>query len=106
MRARAYIDEHIADPDLDPAAVASACAISVSYLHKLFSEAGTSVTDYIREQRLQGCWSDLRCPELAALGVGAIGAEWGLPDSAHFSRAFRARFGLPPSAHRARSLGL
>jgi AraC-like DNA-binding protein len=105
LRARTHIAQHLADPDLDPAAVAAACAISVSYLHKLFSESGTSVADHIREQRLQGCWSDLRRPELAALGVGAIGAKWGLPDPAHFSRAFRARFGLPPSAHRARSLG-
>jgi len=106
LRARAYISEHLADADLGPAAVAAACAISTSYLHKLFSEAGTSVTEHIREQRLQGCWSDLRRPELALVGVGTIGARWGLPDSAHFSRLFRARFGLPPSAHRARSLGV
>jgi AraC-like DNA-binding protein len=105
MRARAFIDEHIADPDLDPAAVASACAISVSYLHKLFSETGVSVTGYIRERRLQGCWSDLRRPDCAGLTVGSIGARWGLPDPAHLSKAFRARFGVSPRVHRARSLG-
>ena len=105
MRAQAYIDEHIADLDLCPAAVASACAISVSYLHKLFSEAGVSVTGYIRERRLQGCWSDLRTPECAGLTVGSIGARWGLHDPAHLSKAFRARFGVSPRAHRARSLG-
>jgi AraC-like DNA-binding protein len=105
MRARAYIDEHIADTGLDPAAVASACAISVSYLHKLFSETGVSVTGYIRERRLQGCWSDLRRPECAGLTVGSIGARWGLPDPAHLSKAFRARFGVSPRVHRARSLG-
>ena len=105
MRAQAYIDEHIADPDLCPAAVAFACAISVSYLHKLFSETGVSVTGYIRERRLQGCWSDLRTPECAGLTVGSIGARWGLHDPAHLSKAFRARFGVSPRAHRARSLG-
>jgi AraC-like DNA-binding protein len=104
LRARAHIAEHLADTHLGPADIAAACAISTSYLHKLFSETGSSVAEYIREQRLQGCWRDLRRPELAAVGVGAIGARYGLTDSAHFSRMFRARFGLPPSAHRARSL--
>ncbi|MFP5020735.1 AraC-like ligand-binding domain-containing protein [Pseudonocardia phyllosphaerae] len=100
-RARAYIREHIADRDLCPAAVASACAISVSYLHKLFAAEETSVAAVIREERLQGAWEDLRRPELAHLGVGTIGARWGMPDPAAFSRAFRARFDRSPSAHRA-----
>ena len=100
-RARAHIREHIADRDLDPASVASACAISVSYLHKLFGESGTSVAATIREERLQGCWRDLRRPELATLTVAAIGHRWGIVDPAHLSRAFRARFGCSPSAHRA-----
>lgn len=104
-RARTHIEEHLADLTLDPASVAAACSISVSYLHKLFSSTGESVTDYIRERRLQGCWSDLRRPEFATLTVAAIGRRWGLPDPAYLSRAFRARFGISPTEHRARSLG-
>jgi AraC-like DNA-binding protein len=106
QRAKAFIDEHIADPALDPAAVAAGCAISVSYLHKLFSGTGVSVSGHIRERRLQGCRSDLGRPECAGLSIGAIGARWGLPDPAHLSRAFRARFGVSPRLHRAQSLGL
>lgn len=101
-RAQAFVAEHIADRTLDPSAIAAACAISTSYLHKLFSEAGTTVTGYVREQRLQGCRRDLRSPALAHLTVTAIGARWGLPDPAHLSRAFRSRFGVSPSEHRAR----
>jgi AraC-like DNA-binding protein len=100
-RAQAFVAEHIADRHLDPPSIAAACAISTSYLHKLFSEAGTSVTAYVREQRLQGCWRDLRSPACTHLTVTAIGARWGLPDPAHLSRAFRARFGVSPSEHRA-----
>ena len=99
-RARGHIREHIADRDLDPAGVAAACAISVSYLHKLFAEEGTTVAGAIREERLQGAWTDLRRPESAHVGVGAIGARWGMPDPAAFSRAFRTRFGRSPKAHR------
>lgn len=101
-RARAHITEHLADRTLDPQSVAAACAISTSYLHKLFAESGTTVTAYIREQRLQGCWRDLRTPECAGVTVTAIGARWGLPDPAHLSRLFRGRFGVTPSEHRRR----
>lgn len=104
-RARAHIEEHLGDVLLDPAGIAGACSISVSYLHKLFSGTGESVTDYIRERRLQGVWSDLRRIELAALPVAAVGRRWGLADPAHLSRAFRARFGISPTEHRTRSLG-
>jgi AraC-like DNA-binding protein len=99
-RARGHIRRHLADPDLGPASVAAACAISVSYLHKLFAEEGISVVGTIREERLQGAWEDLRRPDLAHVGIGTIGARWGIPDPAAFSRAFRSRFGCSPRAHR------
>lgn len=105
MRAKAYVDEHIADPGLSPAEIAAACSISASYLHKLFAETGVGVAGYVREQRLQGCRAELAAPASAASTVGAIGARWGLPDAAHLSKAFRARFGVSPSVHRARALG-
>ncbi|WP_028928852.1 AraC-like ligand-binding domain-containing protein [Pseudonocardia asaccharolytica] len=105
-RAQAHIAEHISDRRLSPQSVAAACAISSSYLHKLFRESGTTVTAYIREQRLQGCWRDLRAPRYAGLTVTAIGARWGLPDPAHLSRLFRARFGISPSEHRLQNSGM
>ncbi|MGQ0845669.1 MAG: helix-turn-helix domain-containing protein [Sporichthyaceae bacterium] len=104
-RARAFVDEHLTDSHLDPAAVAVGCAISTSYLHKLFAATGESVADYVRERRLQACWADLRRPDLAHLTVAAVGRRWGLSDPAHLSRTFRARFGVSPTEHRARSLG-
>ncbi|GAA1871497.1 helix-turn-helix domain-containing protein [Pseudonocardia ailaonensis] len=104
-RARAFLREHLADRELNPAAVAHGCAISVSYLHRLFAEAGTSVGATIREERLLRCRADLVRPELAHVAVGAIGARWGLPDPARFSRAFRARFGCSPSGYRAQATG-
>jgi AraC-like DNA-binding protein len=99
-RALAYIDGHLTDRDLCPRTVAAASAISISYLHRLFGEAGLSVAGYIREQRLQGCWRDLIAPADAHLTVTAIGARWGLTDSATLSRLFRNRFGMTPTEHR------
>lgn len=100
LRARAHVEAHLHDPALDPQSVAAACSISVSYLQKLFRASGTTLTEHVREQRLQRCWRDLGSPACAGLGVGAVGARHGLPDAAHFSRVFRARFGVSPRERR------
>lgn len=93
---RAYIGDHIADRNLSPASIAAAAAVSVSYLHKLFSETDTTVAGYVRELRLQGCRRDLQDDKYAHLTITSIGARWGLPDPAHFSRLFKARFDMTP----------
>src|SRR5207302_1080560 len=36
----------------------------------------------------------------AAVAERAVGARWGLPDSAQFSRMFRRAYGLPPAEYR------
>jgi AraC-like DNA-binding protein len=96
-----HIAEHLADRELDPTAIAAAHAISVSYLHRLFAGTGTTVSGWIREQRLTACWRLLGSPRYAHLSVTAIGALCGLPEPAHLSRAFRARFGITPRERRA-----
>lgn len=102
-RARTYIAFHLADPDLAPPQIAAACAISTSYLHRLFRASGTSVVEYLREQRLQRCWRALGEP--GDVSIGAVAARHGLPDHAHFCRIFRARFGMTPSQRRAAATG-
>ncbi|WP_051791318.1 helix-turn-helix domain-containing protein [Amycolatopsis jejuensis] len=96
-RVRSYIDQNVGDHDLTPERIASATSISVSYLHKLFSATGTTVTGYVRERRLQGCWRDLRSERMAHHTVTAISARWGIADPARMSRLFRARFGMTPT---------
>jgi len=95
-RIRAFIEEHLERPDLDPETVAAACHLSVSYLHKLFRAEGTSVCRVIRERRLEHCRRDLAAPAGAHRAVGAVGAHWGFPDAAHFSRLFKAAYGVSP----------
>ena len=100
VRALRFIDAHISDPTLGPESVATATAVSLSYLQKLFKQHEMSVAGHIREVRLQGCWRDLRSPLFAHLSVAAVGARWGLRDPTQLSRAFRARFDTSPMAHR------
>ncbi len=52
MHIRAFVKQHLHDPHLTLGAIASAHHISLSYLHRLFSEQGESITALIRRQRL------------------------------------------------------
>src|SRR6266567_2468113 len=44
---------------------------------------------------------DLRDPRWSARPVAAVGARWGYPDPAHFSRLFKANYGMGPRDYRA-----
>ena len=100
LSCRRYIEEHLSDPVLTPETVAAAHHISLRYLHRLFEPSGEGVAALIRRRRLARCRQDLLDPALAARPVAGIGARWGLPDAAHFSRIFKAAHGLPPAAYR------
>jgi AraC-like DNA-binding protein len=103
---RAFIDRHLGDPCLTPAAIASVHHISVRYLHHLFRSDGRTVGGHVREQRLERCRADLCDPVLAALSVHRICARWGFPDAAVFGRAFKNAYGAAPGEYRRRRLGL
>jgi AraC-like DNA-binding protein len=100
LRIRAFIQERLGDPELDPATVAAAHHISLRQLYKLFEAEGETVADWIRRQRLSRCRRDLLDPALRARPVSAIAARWGFTDAASFSRAFRRGFGIPPGEFR------
>ena len=103
QRIRRYIDAHLGSPDLGPTEIASAHYISTRHLHGLFRQKGTTVSTWIREQRLEHCRRDLMDPLSAHVSVGAIAARWGFVEAAHFSRVFKAAYDMSPSELRYRT---
>jgi AraC-like DNA-binding protein len=101
LQITAFIEAHLGDPDLAPAQIAAAHHISLRHLHKLFHASGTTVVGWIRQRRLERCGHDLRDPGWASRPVAAVGARWGYPDPAHFSRLFKATYGIGPRDYRA-----
>jgi AraC-like DNA-binding protein len=101
LQITAFIEDHLGEADLSPATVAAAHHISLRQLHKLFHTGGTTVAGYIRQRRLEHCGHDLRDPRCSARPVAAVGARWGYPDPAHFSRLFKASYGMGPRDYRA-----
>ena len=100
QRILAYIEDHLADPDLSPGKVAKAHHISVRYLHKLFASQERTVAGFIRSRRLERSRRDLLDPALRSRPVSAIALRHGFAEPAHFSRAFRAAYGRPPGEYR------
>src|SRR5580658_931770 len=101
LQITAFIEDHLSEADLTPAQIAAAHHISLRQLHKLFHAGGTTVAGYIRQRRLEHCGHDLRDPRCLARPVAAVGARWGYPDPAHFSRLFKASYGMGPRDYRA-----
>lgn len=93
----AYINANLASPTLSPGSIAAAHYISTRHLHALFQEAGSTVSTWIKERRLDRCRTDLLDPTLSHRGIAAIATSWGFVDAAHFSRIFRAAYGASPS---------
>jgi AraC-like DNA-binding protein len=97
----AFIEEHLGEADLAPSQIAAAHHVSLRQLHKLFHASGTTVAGWIRQRRLEHCGHDLRDPRCMNRSVAAVGARWGYPDPAHFSRLFKATYGVGPRDYRA-----
>jgi AraC-like DNA-binding protein len=97
-RIRTFILERLHEPELSPARIAAAHAISVRQLHRLFESTGATVERWIWQQRLQRCHHELITQR--DCNVSQIAFRWGFNDAAHFSRAFKARFGISPRALR------
>lgn len=103
-RVQAFIRRHLHDPRLSPRAIAAAHHISLSHLHRLFRDEGSTVSAFLRDQRLRRIRQDLSDPGLHGTPIHAVAARWGLTDPSAFSRAFRLAYGTSPSDYRQRAL--
>jgi AraC-like DNA-binding protein len=102
--ARAFIDDHLADPLLSAADVAAGAGVSERHLSRLFAEAGTSVPRHILGRRLDLAHSILTSADDAAVRTGDVAARCGFTSRSHFSRAFRERFGTTAGQARGQQL--
>ncbi|GGY40829.1 helix-turn-helix domain-containing protein [Streptomyces omiyaensis] len=95
-RIHAHIEEHLRDPDLSPESIARAHHISVRYLQKLFQNDGTTVSQWVRQRRLESCRFELG-RSTRRITMAAMAHRWGFSSPSHFSRTFRGAYGMSPS---------
>jgi len=95
-----YIDTRLDDPDLTPGVIAKENRISLRYLYYLFKESGTSVSEWIREQRLEKCHQKLTSMRYENDSITNIAFSMGFNSSSHFTRLFKQKYGMPPRSAR------
>ncbi|WP_431045847.1 helix-turn-helix domain-containing protein [Roseateles sp. L2-2] len=101
-RVRAFVVEHLHEPELDVDAIAQGVKLSPRYLYQLFGGEGVSLMKWVWAERLERCRQDLSATTLLNRSIGSVAYSWGFSDVAHFSRAFKDRFGETPSGFRKR----
>lgn len=88
---------HIGDPDHTIADVATELGMSVRYIHKLFSAAGTTPRTWLYGKRFERARSLLSDTDQS---VHEIAERLGFRDVSHFSRSFRRTVGVSPRSFR------
>ncbi|MGV9858620.1 AraC-like ligand-binding domain-containing protein [Gordonia sp. NPDC003425] len=104
IRVKAYIEDHLYDPELSVESIAAAHYVSVRYLHRLFEGEQMTTARWIRHLRLEQCRRDLVDPLQATRSVSEIAARNGILNASHFSQMFRSEYGESPKDHRRRAL--
>jgi AraC family transcriptional regulator, positive regulator of tynA and feaB len=102
-RIRRIVKEGFADPSFGPNEVAAEMGISLRYLQKIFTQRGSTCSEFIFSVRLDH--ASRLVHRRASLGTGQplseIAYSCGFRDYTHFARKFRHRFGYAPGAFRA-----
>jgi AraC-like DNA-binding protein len=95
------IRDGFADPDFGPVEAATEAGISLRYVQRLFTERGTTCSEFIYSLRLDRAAHLLNRRALldTSQPLSEIGFACGFRDYAHFARRFRSRFGYPPGTH-------
>jgi AraC-like DNA-binding protein len=94
---KAWIEEHLADPDFSLEKVAKHNGISLRYLHYLFKLTDMSASEWIWDRRLQRCYDVLSQSGPGNSSITEAAYRLGFNSSSHFSTAFRRKFGIRPS---------
>ena len=97
-RIRGVIKNGFADPDFGPSEVAAEAGISLRYLQKLFTERGSTCSEFVYSLRLDHAARLLHRRALlnTSQPLSEIAYTCGFSDYTHFARKFRRRFGHPP----------
>jgi AraC-like DNA-binding protein len=93
----------LAQGDLTTEALAASQGISASYVRKLFDGDGTTVGDFVLQQRIARAHSLLTDIRLRSAKISSIAYDVGFSDLSYFNRVFRRHYGCTPSEARDRA---
>lgn len=94
---RAYVRQHLRDPNLTPETIAVALAISPRHLYRVCADANLRLEQWIIATRLEHAKAELAHPSARHRAIATVARHWGFRDPTHFARRFRAAYGILPS---------
>jgi len=103
QRALRFIEANLFDPALSVTRVAAAVNVSERYLQQIFAGRDQSVSDLIRNRRIEAAQRMLEEPQFRGTTIAVIALRSGFQDPAHFSKLFRTATGMTPKEYRARA---
>jgi AraC family transcriptional activator of tynA and feaB len=92
-----YIDRHLLNGAVTPAALAAAHWVSIRTVNRVFSATGQTVGEVVRARRLSRARADVTEGDQP---ISVIAHRWGFSDTSHFSRTFKAHYGYSPTDYR------
>jgi AraC-like DNA-binding protein len=94
-----WIDGHLS-AEVSADSLAAAHFVSPRYVRKVFTQHGTTVSDQVRQRRLERIRHELLDPRASTAPVSAVAARWGFTDASVFTRAFKRQYGQGPQSYR------
>ncbi len=95
-RVKAIVRRRMADIELNLSDIAEEAGVSLNYLHKLFRGEGTTLSQFIRSERLRAARKMLELARSRGMTITDVSLSCGFADSSHFSRCFKEAFSLTP----------
>lgn len=101
-RMTAWLDARLGNPSLGADDLARGLFVTPRYVRKVFAQHGTTVSEHVRQRRLDVIRGELLDPRNADEQISSIAARWGFRDASVFSRAFSKEYGESPRQFRVR----
>jgi AraC-like DNA-binding protein len=99
-RATALVEQRLADNGYGPVELARDLGVSRRSLYEMFTHAGSTPANFIRQIRLDYARRDILHAQERPVSLTQIALDNGFVDGSSFSRAFKNAFGLSPTAWR------
>ncbi|MEM8653016.1 MAG: helix-turn-helix domain-containing protein [Pseudomonadota bacterium] len=104
LRADAYIEANLRNPNLNRDMLARAMGMSVRRLNELYYNNGQSISSTIRERRIGHIALELRDRRFKRFSITEIAYNWGYSNAQSFVRNFKSQFGVTPTEYRKQNL--
>jgi len=95
-RAKAYIESHLQDPDLDTDDIARSLGVSRRYLQEIFRADNSTPAEFLWSRRLARSRRHLTDPRMNGEPISQIALACGFKDFTHFSHRFKAAYLATP----------